>query len=228
MKYYCYAIIFLGKYYWRPLKMYTVARMNAVPRMNPLAHMNKMPREAGMARTIDVHTLETEPGATALLDQFKDHTDPKYVGPGIWNIIHRRAWLLRDQPMEAQKAFIEFMADVCYNFPCIVCRGHCSEYIKNHPMEEYLGVTVKTSSGTEALGLFIWTWKFHNAVNIRLRKPIMSWETAYALYSGVQEQNNLVCSKTCLESDGGSDNIVVDNNKNNLRIHRIINKNKDR
>ena len=180
------------------------------------------------SKVIDVKVLEREPGATALLDQFKDYTDPEYVGPGVWNIIHRRAWLA--QTVESQRSFIEFMKDVCYHFPCVVCRGHCSEYIKNHPMEEYLGVTVKMGTETRALGLFIWTWKFHNAVNIRLRKPLMSWDTAYSLYSELQEENNLVCSKTCLESGGSvnglDSNIVVDNNKNNLRIHRIINKNR--
>jgi hypothetical protein len=169
---------------------------------------------------IDIKVLKKEPGATALLDQFKDHTDPNYVGPGSWNIIHRRAWMARTP--QTQKEFMEFMVDVCHHFPCVVCRGHCSEYIENHPMEEYLSVNVKiTKDNTVQLGLFIWTWKFHNAVNTRLQKPIMSWDTAYSLYSELQDSNNLVCSKTCLET-----NNIDNNNKNNLRIHRIINKNR--
>jgi hypothetical protein len=78
------------------------------------------------------------------------------------------------------------------------------------------------------LGLFIWTWKFHNAVNTRLRKPVMSWDTAYSLYSELQNNNNLVCSKTCLQADNDVENNnvgrTITNNKNNLRVHRIINK----
>lgn len=170
-------------------------------------------------KVIDVKVLENEPGATALLAQFKDHTDPMYIGPGSWNIIHRRAWMARNP--KNQKEFIEFMTDICHHFPCMVCRGHCSEYIENHPMEEYLGVMVKITDDEKLpLGMFIWTWKFHNAVNTRLQKPIMSWDTAYSLYS---DSNNLVCSKTCLESDLHS-NSIDNNNKNNFRIHRIINK----
>lgn len=189
----------------------------------------KMVERSLPSKVIDVKVLEKEPGATAVLAQFKDHTDPSYVGPGSWNIIHQRAWMARNA--ETKKAFIEFMKDVCHHFPCVVCRGHCSEYIVNHPMEDYLDVTVKIVNEKIELGLFIWTWKFHNAVNTRLRKPLMSWDTAYSLYSSLQGSNSLVCSKTCLDSENdivvnNNNNIVVDNNKNNLRIHRIINKNR--
>jgi hypothetical protein len=179
-------------------------------------------------KVIDVGVLKKEPGATAVLKQFKDHTDPSYVGPGSWNIIHQVAW--RARTPEAQQWFIEFMKELCYHFPCVVCRGHCSEYIKNHPIEDYLEVTIEIEKQKVPLGLFIWTWKFHNAVNTRLRKPVMSWDTAYTLYSELENSNNLVCSKTCLESgpidvtEINNKEINNNNNKNNLRIHRIINK----
>ena len=139
--------------------------------------------------------LVAEPGATAILSDYKDSTDPKYIGPGTWNVIHREAYKARTSPQQLK--FIELMKNICYGFPCFTCKGHCTEHIKNHPLEEYLGVLVDINGQRLPIGLFVWTWKFHNAVNARIGKPIMSWDTAYNLYS---ENEALVCSKNCLDA----------------------------
>lgn len=144
-------------------------------------------------RSVNIDELKKEKGSDK--NDFKDHTDPKYIGPGTWNTIHRYAYKSR-LPSE-QKNFIIFMKEICNGFPCTVCRGHCTEYIKNNPMEEYVDVSIKIDDENVVLGLFIWSWKFHNAVNSRLKKSIMSWDTAYNLYS---EKENLVCSSSCSES----------------------------
>lgn len=145
---------------------------------------------------ISLSDLLKEPGATGILSNYKDHTDPKYIGPGTWNVIHRRAFKARTH--DQQLVFIDFMKDTCYGFPCTVCKGHCTEYIKNHPMEEYLDILVDINGEKLSIGMFVWAWKFHNAVNARIKKPIMSWDTAYNLYS---ESESLVCSKNCLEAE---------------------------
>ena len=142
---------------------------------------------------ITLKQLENEPGAIALMSDFRDNTDPKYIGPGTWDVIHRKSFKATNK--SDQLRFIEFIKDVCYGFPCTVCKGHCTEYIKNHPPEEYLDVLVDIKGEKIALGMFIWGWKFHNSVNARTKKPIMSWDTAYNLYSQVE---SLVCSKNCL------------------------------
>ena len=131
----------------------------------------------------------------ATQEQFKDHTNPEYVGPGTWNSIHRLAFLATTK--EKQDCFVKTMKEICDGFPCLNCRYHCSEYITNHPMEEYKDKMVDINGEKQPLGLFLWSWKFHNAVNARLNKPIMSWDTAYNLYS---DNNNLVCSKSCSEN----------------------------
>jgi len=155
---------------------------------------------------IYVKDLISEPGATGILSDYQDHTDPKYIGPGTWNILHRRAFKARTKKQQLE--FIEFMKDVCYGFPCFVCKGHCTEYIKNHPMEEYVGMLVDINDQRIALGLFVWTWKFHNAVNTRINKPIMGWDTAYNLYS---DKENLVCSKNCHDAgDQPADGLELD------------------
>ncbi len=156
----------------------------------------------GMKSLINIKELISEQGATGVISDYKDVTDPKYIGPGTWNVIHRNAFNARNNVQ--QLAFIQLMKDICYGFPCHVCKGHCTEYIKNHPMEDYLNVPVEINGEKLMLGLFVWTWKFHNAVNARLKKPIMSWDTAYNLYL---EKESLVCSKNCLDADGPVDDI---------------------
>lgn len=124
--------------------------------------------------------------------EYKDRTDPKYIGPGTWNVIHTMAY---DAKTTIKKNnFIEFMKEIISKkFPCPVCREHCVEYIRDHPLEEYLDVTTNETS----TGLFLWTWKFHNAVNARLDKPIMDWNTAVNLYGNSE---SLICSAACASS----------------------------
>ena len=149
-----------------------------------------------LKKPISNKDLLGEPGAVGISSDYKDHTDPKYIGPGTWNLIHRHAFKARTH--EQQLIFIEYMKETCYGFPCTVCKGHCTEYIKNHPMEDYLDVPFEINGEKHPLGLFVWSWKFHNAVNTRIGKISMSWDTAYNLYS---ETESLVCSKSCLEAE---------------------------
>lgn len=146
-------------------------------------------------KVITVDELIDEPGATAKLNSYKDISDPQYTGPGTWNLIHRMAFKARTK--EERLSFIRFMMDACYGFPCTVCKVHCTEYIQNHPLTDYLDVSINVDGENLPLGLFIWTWKFHNAVNKRINKPLMNWDTAYNLYSSAE---SLVCSKTCTAS----------------------------
>jgi hypothetical protein len=161
--------------------------------------------------------LTSDPKAIGILSDYKDQTDPKYIGPGTWNVIHRHAFNARLP--EQQNSFIVLMKEICHGFPCITCRGHCAEYIKNHPMEEYLNVSVDINGDKIALGLFVWTWKFHNTVNTRIKNPMMSWDTAYNLYSEVE---SLVCSKNCLNANEPPDGLEYSNNHNIPAKYSII------
>lgn len=125
-----------------------------------------------------------------------DTTDPKYVGPGTWYVIHRLAFLANDT--KSQKIFIKTMSDICDGFPCTVCRGHCKEYISNNPMENFLDKKMMVDGSLKNLGMFMWTWNFHNAVNIRIGKRVVNWDTAYNLYAN---DDSLICSQACLEAE---------------------------
>lgn len=139
-----------------------------------------------------VTTTQLKNEAHATLDDFKDHVDPRYIGPGIWHSLHLAA--KNAVSKTKQQHFVTMMKETCRSFPCPVCKGHCTEYITNHPLEEYFDVQVEVNGSKLSLGLFLWLWRFHNAVNLRLNKPIMSWDTAYNLYSS---DDNLLRDKGC-------------------------------
>jgi len=149
---------------------------------------------------ISYNQLVKEYNARTTLKDFKDHTDPKYIGPGLWHRIHQTA--IQATTHDKQMSFIVEMKDICRTFPCLECRNHCAEYIKNHPFEEYLNMMVDVNSQKLLLGMFLWSWRFHNTVNLRLKKPIMNWDTAYNLYNNSE---SLVCNKHCAQTSQISD-----------------------
>lgn len=118
-------------------------------------------------------------------DKSKVLSNPKYVGPGTWHVIHALAYAAKTK--NEQQQFVKTMHTICETFPCENCKEHCKEYIKNNPMNKLIDVEFDTG---EKLGLFMWTWKFHNAVNQRIGKNTMSWSDAYSLYSGVNKKSS--------------------------------------
>jgi hypothetical protein len=149
--------------------------------------------------------------STLKVTDFPEITNPKYIGPGVWLLIHQKAALIKNK--KDQLDYIMFIKDICENFPCKFCRGHCKEYIEEHPLEDYIDVYIKENKIKQYIGLFIWSWKFHNAVNERLRKPLMDWDTAYAIYVQ-QDENKKVCSKSCTEASTPRENINIEYQKN--------------
>jgi len=127
----------------------------------------------------------------ALQQAQNQNTNPTYVGPGTWNVIHTLAFKAKTK--EQQRDFITTLKIIIDYFPCEKCRGHAQEYLKNHPIADYQH---------DRLGMFIWTWKFHNAVNFRTSKNQMSWELAHHLYSDLcGPDDEATCSKECSKSD---------------------------
>lgn len=120
----------------------------------------------------------------------KDITNPKYVGPGVWNVIHTVA--IHANTAALQKNAIITITFICDNFPCETCRGHAQEYIKKNPLENSLMKNQK-----EELSLFLWTWTFHNAVNYRIGKHIMSKDVALQLYAPNTGAKDKLCSDEC-------------------------------
>jgi hypothetical protein len=66
--------------------------------------------------------------------------------------------------------------------------------MEQNPISEYWNQRYNN----EDVGMFKWSFNFHNAVNQRLNKPIMDWSTAYNLYSKAVVT---YCTKTCGSDD---------------------------
>lgn len=102
---------------------------------------------------------------------------PNVFGPPMWRRIHSTA---RAAIIPSKKAdFPRFLRDTINSIPCPNCHKHAKQYVSEHPLDSYMNMV--DEKGNE-IGLFKYTWEFHNAVNVRLRKAFMSWENALRLY----------------------------------------------
>ena len=104
-----------------------------------------------------------------------------YYGPGYWDVIHRMAaslcgvsGLTLAQVNETVDACLAIMK----RFPCSVCRGHIEEYLEANPIDK----KCLTKYGMDC-SFFRWTWRYHNVVNHRKGKPLMTYDEAYAQYN---------------------------------------------
>jgi hypothetical protein len=98
------------------------------------------------------------------------------IGPGIWHVMHTLA--IAAHSVQEQRHFVDVVNKVCYSFPCEACREHCVQYISTFPPDNAVGVYHGAVPG-----MFVWSWEFHNSVNQRLHKPLVSLQQAVAKYS---------------------------------------------
>lgn len=91
---------------------------------------------------------------------------------GVWKGIHdTAAWfdISPDIPERDRRGmFSSYMEHVVSRLGCESCKTHAKEYITTNPV-----VTAGPST---------WSWSFHNAVNRRLNKPEMSFQTYMDTY----------------------------------------------
>ena len=119
-------------------------------------------------------------------------TNPGYIGPGVWYMIHFTAKKAGETGYTGKTKFVSLMSDLRENFPCLTCRKHIGEYIDSHPFD---AMWVRNHPGTQKdIGLFLWSVEFHNTVNKRLGKPVLTEDQAFDLY---YNENNTLCSLDC-------------------------------
>lgn len=123
----------------------------------------------------------------------KEPTNPEYIGPGSWVLLHRKSYLCIT--IEDNKKMLSFFYDVVNNFGCKKCRKNSQEYISKNDPEKYVTEKIFSEKGEFFyLGMFYYIWKFHNEVNKRSSKKEISLEEAIFLHSD-QENCNEVCTK---------------------------------
>ena len=113
------------------------------------------------------HDIETYPIDTTF------PSSPKVFGPGIWFEFHTMATL--SSTVETIDIYIDHVKSIIDRLPCMKCRRDSQEYFDNDNPSKYKETTN---------GMFYWSWKFHNTVNVKLGKPLLEWDTGISMYFG--------------------------------------------
>ena len=99
----------------------------------------------------------------------------EYLGPGYWAVLHIDSYNANDYDSKVDSA--NTIARIITKFPCEKCRRHATEYASANPL-------IHSVKDSDPYSVFKWVWKFHNAVNSRLGKPIITIEEAIEKWGG--------------------------------------------
>ena len=112
----------------------------------------------------------------------KIYDDPSHYS-GIWFTLHTYSIVCNTYALK--QSFVILINALLNNFKCLECKSHFKQFIDTHPISHYFNMT--DTHGRDS-GLFKWTWECHNEVNKRLHQYQPSFEEAYAVYSGDDNQ----------------------------------------
>lgn len=141
--------------------------LNSYCTPNPYTVVDPLkPVEAGI--TLNYHTSSDLPVGTQ---------KPEIFGPSFWFILHSGSVHLPENlsPISANrlKAFVNGIPEM---LPCVQCSEHARSYIEanRQTIENF-------KRGDDVFKFYV---DFHNFVNIRLGKPLVSYDQAYRMYKG--------------------------------------------
>ena len=107
---------------------------------------------------------------------------PEVFGPAMWFTLHNGAAHLPDviSPISLSriKASIDGIPEIV---PCTECSEHARAFIEKNRQR-----INNMKSGDDIFKFYV---DFHNYVNEKLKKPLMSYEAAYAIYKGGRNVN---------------------------------------
>lgn len=105
-------------------------------------------------------------------------SSPDVWGPAFWFSLHNGAaqYPHKASPLWAQR-MKHFIRGIPVMVPCTKCADHATAYVESRSddLDEIVSSRDK---------LFIFFVDFHNFVNKRLGKPLISYREAYKLYTG--------------------------------------------
>lgn len=109
--------------------------------------------------------------------------EPYIWGPHYWATLHFTASTYDNKPNESIKlAMKNFIQSLPVFLPCKECQDHAFEFIKKS------NINAAIQNRKE---LFTFFFNFHNAVNKRLKKPLMKMEDALKKYYVPKEEHYL-------------------------------------
>jgi hypothetical protein len=99
---------------------------------------------------------------------------------GIWFSIH--AFAKRCDLISRADIFNLYIRSIILELKCLNCKKHAIDYVQNNEINYDLVSTIPNY-------LFLWTVDFHNTVNRRIGKPVLTYEEAFSLF-----EDNEVCT----------------------------------
>jgi hypothetical protein len=129
----------------------------------------------------EIKDIQTEPKVLdikyEIVDSFST-VSPPIFGPPLWFSLHNAAAHYPDNPSPITK---ERMKHIILGIPVLTPCANCSEHASSY-IEKHYDQLDRICSGRDPLFKFF--VDFHNYVNERYNKPIMSYEDAYKIYLG--------------------------------------------
>jgi hypothetical protein len=109
---------------------------------------------------------------------FGNTSSPEIWGPSFWFMLHNGAskYPISASPIQSDR-MKSFILGLPVMIPCEKCKEHATSYIENN----YKNLDKICNSRSNLFEFFV---NFHNRVNERYEKPLMSVENALKLYSG--------------------------------------------
>ena len=107
----------------------------------------------------------------------KANNNPVLWGPPFWYTLHNGAYHYPEHasPLHSER-MKNFIIGIPIMVPCVTCKEHATAFIeKNRPKLNDI-----CSSRDSLFKFFV---DFHNQVNKRYKKPIISYEEAYSIYN---------------------------------------------
>lgn len=116
--------------------------------------------------------------------------DPALWGPSFWKMLHTVAFAFPDNPTQEQcEAVKQLFYCLKELLPCNKCRGHYTDYLDQHPIED-------ACMSKESLSKYV--YDFHQAVNERLGKSyeqeLRQVEQEYT--QGIDGCDSFLCGNT--------------------------------
>lgn len=112
-------------------------------------------------------------------------SSPDIFGPSYWYILHSGSisYPINPTPIVKEK-MKNFIIGIPIMIPCKNCQEHATSYIEKY----YNNLDIICSSRDSLFKFFV---DFHNAVNNRLNKPLVTYDDAYKMYSGKVKINKM-------------------------------------
>jgi hypothetical protein len=104
-------------------------------------------------------------------EQTRNPIDVKtMMGKGTWAYLNIYSAQLPEGTLNENQLeqSISLITAIVSNYPCLVCKTHAQQYLQDYPLPHAAEITT-------AGDIQKWMYEFHNAVNIRLKKPDYSW-----------------------------------------------------